>query len=67
MAVATSSHRRHYDLKTSLHRELFGLMHHVVTGDQAGHVSTASRQDPLPWASFETPAGQQIQAGSANF
>merc|ERR1712139_137014 len=34
MAVATSSHRRHFDLKTTLHRELFGLMHHIVTGDQ---------------------------------
>jgi len=34
MAVATSSHRRHFDLKTSLHSELFGLMHHIVTGDQ---------------------------------
>ena len=36
MAVATSSHRRHFDLKTTLHRDLFDLMHHVVTGDQAG-------------------------------
>ena len=35
MAVATSSHRRHFDLKTSLHKELFGLMTHIVTGDQA--------------------------------
>ncbi|OLP92774.1 (DL)-glycerol-3-phosphatase 1 [Symbiodinium microadriaticum] len=42
MAVATSSHRRHYDLKTSLHRELFGLMHHVVTGDQV----SKSKPDP---------------------
>lgn len=34
MAVATSSHRRHFDLKTSLHKELFALMNHIVTGDQ---------------------------------
>jgi len=34
MAVATSSHRRHFELKTSQHTELFGLMHHIVTGDQ---------------------------------
>lgn len=42
MAVATSSHRRHFDLKTSLHRELFGLMHHIVTGDQVAK----SKPDP---------------------
>jgi len=42
MAVATSSHRRHFDLKTSMHRELFGLMHHVVTGDQV----QKSKPDP---------------------
>ena len=36
MAVATSSHRRHFDLKTTLHKELFKLMNHIVTGDQAG-------------------------------
>lgn len=42
MAVATSSHRRHFDLKTSRHGELFGLMHHVVTGDQV----TKSKPDP---------------------
>eukprot|EP00438_Fugacium_kawagutii_P002902 Skav230069 [mRNA] locus=scaffold2569:51412:55052:+ [translate_table: standard] len=35
MAVATSSHRRHFDLKTTLHKELFSLMTHIVTGDQA--------------------------------
>lgn len=34
MAVATSSHRRHFDLKTGRHQELFRLMHHIVTGDQ---------------------------------
>eukprot|EP00850_Spirogloea_muscicola_P015338 SM000116S24259 [mRNA] locus=s116:310942:312383:- [translate_table: standard] len=33
MAVATSSHRRHYELKTERHRALFALMHHIVTGD----------------------------------
>jgi len=42
MAVATSSHRRHFDLKTTLHRELFGLMHHIVTGDQVAK----SKPDP---------------------
>ena len=42
MAVATSSHRRHFELKTSLHRELFHLMHHIVCGDQV------SRSKPAP-------------------
>merc|ERR1740121_513930 len=42
IAVATSSHQRHFDLKTSRHKELFGLMHHIVTGDQV----TKSKPDP---------------------
>jgi len=42
MAVATSSHRRHFDLKTSKHTELFGLMHHIVTGDMV----KKSKPDP---------------------
>lgn len=33
MAVATSSGRRHFNLKTSRHSDVFKLMHHVVTGD----------------------------------
>lgn len=33
IAVATSSHKRHYELKTTRHKELFSLMHHVVVGD----------------------------------
>jgi pseudouridine-5'-monophosphatase len=37
MAVATSSHRRHFDVKTSKHGELFALMDHVVTGDQVAN------------------------------
>lgn len=35
-AVATSSHRRHFELKTSGHKELFSLFDHVLTGDQVG-------------------------------
>merc|ERR1719277_2654308 len=42
MAVATSSHRRHFELKTTRHGELFGLMHHIVTGDQVAK----SKPDP---------------------
>lgn len=33
MAVATSSKRREYDLKTTQHQELFKLMSHVVCSD----------------------------------
>lgn len=28
-----SSHRRHFELKTQRHGEIFSLMHHVVLGD----------------------------------
>ncbi|XP_057981654.1 (DL)-glycerol-3-phosphatase 2-like [Malania oleifera] len=33
ICVATGSHRRHFELKTQRHVELFSLMHHVVLGD----------------------------------
>ncbi|GAV59582.1 HAD_2 domain-containing protein [Cephalotus follicularis] len=33
IALATGSHRRHFELKTQKHGELFSLMHHVVLGD----------------------------------
>ena len=36
-ALATSSHRRHFDLKTSLHGPLFELFDHRVTGDQVAN------------------------------
>lgn len=31
--VSYSSHRRHFELKTQRHGELFSLMHHIVLGD----------------------------------
>ena len=34
MAVATSSHRRHFDAKTQRHGALFARFAHVTTGDQ---------------------------------
>lgn len=33
IAVATGSHKRHFELKTQRHGEMFSLMHHVVLGD----------------------------------
>ncbi|CAH9070470.1 unnamed protein product [Cuscuta epithymum] len=33
MSVATGSHKRHFQLKTKQHDELFSLMHHIVVGD----------------------------------
>lgn len=33
-AVATSSHRRHFEVKSERHEQLFGLFDHIVTGDQ---------------------------------
>lgn len=33
MAIATSSHKRHFELKTTNHADLIALMHHVVVGD----------------------------------
>jgi len=42
IAVATSSHRRHFDMKTSQHEDLFKLFNHVITGD----LVTKSKPDP---------------------
>ncbi|XP_078443782.1 (DL)-glycerol-3-phosphatase 2-like [Wolffia australiana] len=33
MCVATGSHRRHFQLKTQNHGEIFAMMHHIVVGD----------------------------------
>ncbi|KAL3641501.1 glutathione synthase [Castilleja foliolosa] len=33
ISVATGSHRRHFELKTQQHGQLFSLMHHIVLGD----------------------------------
>lgn len=42
IAVATSSNREHFELKTSKHREFFGLFNHIVTGDRV----SKSKPDP---------------------
>ncbi|KAL0077734.1 HAD-like domain-containing protein [Phycomyces blakesleeanus] len=39
IAVATSSTREKYELKTSLHKELFELFDHIVCGDDKGIVN----------------------------
>ncbi|KAL4182162.1 hypothetical protein AMTRI_Chr12g274550 [Amborella trichopoda] len=36
MCVATSSHRRHFELKTTNHKDTISMMHHVVCGDEPG-------------------------------
>ncbi|KAL9242267.1 hypothetical protein vseg_016286 [Gypsophila vaccaria] len=33
ICVATGTHKRHFELKTQRHGELFALMHHIVLGD----------------------------------
>lgn len=33
ICVATGTHKRHFELKTQRHGELFTLMHHIVMGD----------------------------------
>ena len=42
IALATSSHRRHFDLKTSKHVDLFRLFDCIVTGDQVSRGKPAA-------------------------
>lgn len=59
IAVATSSHRRHYELKTQRHGDFFALFDHVITGDAVEHGKpapdifqvAAARWSPQPHAS----------------
>jgi hypothetical protein len=37
--LATSSHQRHYELKTTQHTELFSLFRHRITGAVLGSLS----------------------------
>ncbi|CAG9461296.1 unnamed protein product [Pedinophyceae sp. YPF-701] len=59
LAVATSSHRRHFDLKTSKHRDLFACFATVVTGDQV------SRGKPDP-SIFQLAASKLAAATSSD-
>lgn len=56
IALATSSHARHFQLKTANHGALFSLFCHVTTGDVVGRgkpapdifLHAAGRWDPVP-------------------
>jgi (DL)-glycerol-3-phosphatase len=37
ICVATSSHRRHFDLKTQKHGAFFAQFDHIITGDNVEH------------------------------
>lgn len=75
--VVTSSHRRHFELKTAAHRELFGLMCHITTGDAVTRgkpapdifVAAAARWAPSPDPSIclvfeDAPAGVAAAAAA---
>ena len=56
MSLATSSHKRHYLLKTSNHKEIFDIFDHVTTGDEVAEgkpspeifLKSASKWTPQP-------------------
>ena len=50
MAVATSSHRHHFELKTSKHQDLFRLFRVVVTGDMVER----GKPDPMIFVRVRT-------------
>ena len=57
MAIATSSHKRHYDLKTKKHNELFNkVFNHVVTGDDVQN----SKPDPEIFIKAAEKFGQHV-------
>ena len=60
MAIATSSHKAHFDLKTAKHRELFEKMFsHVVTGDDV----TKSKPEPEIFIKAAEKFGSDIDPG----
>ena len=64
MAIATSSHRRHFDLKTTKHKDLFEEMfQHVVTGDEV----TKSKPNPEIFLTAAKKFGLSTDTGFSNF
>ena len=55
-SLATSTHRRHFDLKTNDHKDLFSLFHHITTSDDVVdakpspeiYLLAASKWEPAP-------------------
>lgn len=62
MAVATSSHRRHFDVKTQKHGELFALFDHVLTGDMVASGKPAPEIFQKAAAGFKDGRGPSSSA-----
>lgn len=56
IAVATSSSKFNFDLKVTKHQELFGLFHHIVTGDMVTNSKPAPDIFLKAASSFEPAA-----------
>lgn len=54
--LATSSHKRHYDLKTTNHKPVFELFNHRITGDQVTRGKPAPDIFLKAAAAFDPPA-----------
>lgn len=55
MCVATSSHQRHFELKTQQHKELFALFDHIITGDAVHHGKPAPEIFQTAAAAWQPP------------
>jgi pseudouridine-5'-monophosphatase len=57
IAVATSSHRRHFDIKTQSHRALCSLFDAIITGDMCAHGKPHPEIFQTAAAAFVRPPG----------